>query len=451
MAHIAEAVQQPGPRLTQRRLLLLWLPLAASWLLMAFESPYISAALARLNEAERMIAAFGLAFSLSITIESPVISLLATSTALARSRQNYLMLRRFTIHLMLATTLLQFLMGWTPLFDLVVRQLMGVPESLLAPVQLGLQLMLPWSAAIAWRRFRQGILIRFGQSGKVGRGTILRLVGSAGTATLLALFTPASGIMVGALALSVGVIIEAAYSHWVSAPLVTEHFAPQSPSKSPALGYRELFDFHWPLATSSLLYLLTQPMIAAALSRGPQPELNLAAWPVVNGLLFITRAPEMALPEVTIALSDEAHSQPVIRRFSIGVGLACSLVLALVSLTPLSQMYFGALIGLQSTLAAIARNGVIYALLMPIALAFVSVSRGLLTAQRNTRPQAVAMALELVTLAVVLVIGVRLNLPGVAVAAFGMSIALLIEALYLWMILRRGEQIAAKAAGANAA
>src|SRR3972149_2500581 len=117
MANIA-VEQTTTPALSQRRILLTWLPLAASWLLMALESPYISAALARLTEAERMIAAFGLAMSLSITIESPVISLLATSTALARSRQNYLMLRRFTLHLMLGTTLLQSLLGWTPLFGL---------------------------------------------------------------------------------------------------------------------------------------------------------------------------------------------------------------------------------------------------------------------------------------------------------------------------------------------
>src|SRR3990172_1843049 len=148
MANIA-AEQTTPTALSQRRILLTWLPLAASWLLMAFESPYISAALARLTEAERMIAAFGLALSLSITIESPVISLLATSTALARSRQNYQMLRRFTLHLILATTLLQALLAWTPVFDLVVKEMLGVPASLLAPVRLGLQLMLPWSAAIA--------------------------------------------------------------------------------------------------------------------------------------------------------------------------------------------------------------------------------------------------------------------------------------------------------------
>src|SRR3990170_2064924 len=150
MANIADVQPTASPALTQKRILLIWLPLAASWLLMALESPYISAALARLTEAERMIAAFGLALSLSITIESPVIMLLATSTALARTRQNYQMLRRFTLHLMLATALLHGLLAWTPLYDVVVRGWLKVPESIVEPVRLGMRLMIVWSPAIAW-------------------------------------------------------------------------------------------------------------------------------------------------------------------------------------------------------------------------------------------------------------------------------------------------------------
>ncbi|HLE74081.1 MAG TPA: hypothetical protein VI688_07535 [Anaerolineales bacterium] len=437
MANIEESMSTATPCLSQKRILLLWLPLAASWLLMALEGPYINAALARLSQAELMIAAFGLAASLSITIESPVISLLATSTALARSRQNYLMLRRFTLHLMIATTVLQFLMGWTPLFDLVVRDLMGAPASLLAPVRLGLQLMLPWSAAIAWRRFRQGLLIRFGHSGKVGRGTLVRLFSSAGIATVLALFTPAPGIVVGALALSLGVVAEAIYAHWASAALVAEKFAAGAKTTQPNLGYKELVNFHWPLATSNLLFLFTQPIIAAALARGPQPILNLAAWPVLNGLLFITRAPEMALPEVTIAISEEKGAFTAIRRFSLAVGLTFCTLLGLVSFTPLSEVYFHNLIGTSSELTSIARSGAALALLMPLAMSFVTVSRGMLTSRRNTRPQAAAMVLELATLILILSIGVGLQLPAVPVAAFGLSAALLIEATFLWLVLNK--------------
>jgi hypothetical protein len=438
MGNIADVQLSSHPALTQKRILITWLPLAASWLLMALESPYISAALARLTEAERMIAAFGLAMSLSITIESPVISLLATSTALARSRQNYQMLRRFTLHLMLGTTVLQALLAWSPLFDIIVKGWLGVPTSLLDPLRLGLQLMLPWSAAIAWRRFRQGIMIRFGHSGQVGRGTVLRLLGSAGSATILAYVLHAPGIVVGAMALSIGVIAEAIYAHFASAPIIEERLVSAVESNTRVhLSYKDLVNFHWPLATSNLLFLFTQPIIAAALARSSNPELNLAAWPVLNGLLFITRAPEMALPEVTIALNDEKESQAALRRFAFAVGISLMSFLALVAFTPISDFYFHTLIGVTGELSNIAKQGAVLALLMPLALSFVTTSRGLLTARRNTRPQAVAMVLELVTLTVVLIIGVLLKQPGVPMAALGMSSAMIVEAIFLWIVLRR--------------
>jgi hypothetical protein len=438
MASIPQAVSATTSALSQKRILLIWLPLAASWLLMAVEFPYINAALARLSNSQLMIAAFGLAASLSITIESPVISLLSTSTALASSRQNYLMIRRFTFHLMIGTTVVQALLGWTRLFDLIVGDLMGVPASLHAPVQLGLRLMLLWSAAIAWRRFKQGILIRFGLSRYVGQGTMVRLLGSAGTATLLAVFTDVPGIAVGALALSAGVIAEAVYAQIAAAPLIEERFgADVAPSKQAELSYRELVNFHWPLAASNLLYLFTQPLIAAALARSPEPILALAAWPVLNSLLFISRAPEMALPEVVIALNDEKESKAAMRRFSLSVGLACSAFLALVSFTPLSHLFFQTLIGVSPDIAALAESGAGLALLMPLALAFVSVSRGLLTASRNTQPQAIAMLLELFVLCAILVLGVVFGWPGVPTAAVGVTAALVAEAIYLGYVIRK--------------
>jgi hypothetical protein len=422
--------------LSQQRILWTWLPLATSWLLMALEMPYVNAALARLPNSVHMIAAFGLAASLSITIESPVISLLSTSTALARSRQNYLMLRRFTQHLMIATTILHILLGWSPLFDLVVRDWLGVPASLLASVQLGLKLMAVWSAAIAWRRFRQGILIRFGQSHFVGKGTLVRLLASAGTATLLAVFTRMPGVAIGTLALSLGVVAEAIYAQLVSAPLVAEHFGGER-SPTPDLSYRELVGFHWPLAASNLLFLFTQPLVAAALARSPEPEVALAAWPVLNGLFFISRSLEMALPEVVIAHHDEPGSQAALTRFSYTVGLVCTGLLALVAFTPLSDVYFRTLIGVDAELALIAERGARLGVLLPLAMAAVCLARGLLTSRRITRPQAYAMALELAVLAAVLVASVLLRWPSVPAAAAGLTLSMSAEALYLGALARK--------------
>ncbi|MCW5888900.1 MAG: hypothetical protein KIT07_12345, partial [Anaerolineales bacterium] len=297
--------------------------------------------------------------------------------------------------------------------------------------QLGLQLMAVWSAAIAWRRFRQGILIRFGQSQYVGKGTLVRLLASAGSATLLALFTPMPGVGIGTLALSLGVVAEALYAQQVSARLVAERFGADSSQAAPELSYGALVNFHWPLAMSNLLFLFTQPLIAAALARSPEPETALAAWPVLNGLFFLSRSLEMAIPEVTIALYDEPGSQAALRRFSYRVGLAASLLLTLVAFTPLSDFYFHTLIGVDGQLAALAEGGARLGVLLPLAMAAVCLARGLLTAQRITRPQAYAMALELAVLAGVLAGGVALGLPSIPTAAAALTLSMATEAIYL--------------------
>ena len=445
-----QAITSDAPRasVSQRRILLFWLPLAASWLLMSTEMPFANAMMARLSEAERMIAAFGIVASLSITIESPVIMLLATSTALARSRQNYLMLRRFTLHLLALTTLIHVLFGWTPLFDLVVRGWMRAPESLIEPVRLGMRIMIFWSAAIGWRRFKQGVMIRFGQTRYVGQGTMVRLCASAGTAAALAVTGRVPGVAVGVFALSLGVIVEAIYAHWVARKLITEQFGPAAPQASqPDLSYRELVKFHTPLAASTLLLLLAQPLVSAALARLADPERVLAAWTVASGLLFLTRSPVLALPEVIIALIDEQNSLSPLRHFSLRVGLASVAALALLSFTPLAHFYFQTLMGVTEDLTALAVAAGQVGLLLPLIVALHSWFRGRLMASRVTAPMTAAMGANLIIMAVVLAVGVALRAPGVPLAAFALVVATGAETLWLGLAARRLERRTASQSG----
>lgn len=63
---------------------------------------------------------------------------------------------------------------------------MGVPEHIAAAARSAMAIMILWSAAIGWRRFYQGILIRYGETRRVSYGTLVHLLASAGTAALLA-------------------------------------------------------------------------------------------------------------------------------------------------------------------------------------------------------------------------------------------------------------------------
>ena len=106
-----------------------WLPLAGSWILMGLELPVVSAAMARMPHATVSLAADGgVVFPLALLIVSPILMLLTASTALARDRHSYDVVRRFMFVAAGLLTVLHAVLAFTPLFDWVAGAVIGVPE-----------------------------------------------------------------------------------------------------------------------------------------------------------------------------------------------------------------------------------------------------------------------------------------------------------------------------------
>ena len=419
--------------MSQRKILIFWLPLFASWLLMTMEGPFVSAIINRLPDEVIMLAAMGIVTSLSVTIESPIINLLATSTALTRDRPSYLLLRKFTLHWMIFLTAVTILLAFTPLFDLIIVQLMNVPEQVAVWVRPGLRIMTFWSAAIAWRRFLQGIMIRFDQTRKVAWGTVVRLASSGGTALFLATMTEWEGVLIGSSSLMAGVIAEAAYATIAVRPVLEHQLGPDGrPATERPLTYNTLFWFHLPLATTSLLTLLVQPLVAFSLARSPNPTLSLAAWPVVFQFMLIARAAAFALPEVIIARTDGEPTFRPLRRFSLTLTIASTLFMIVFLATPLIGFYLFVIQDLTAPVAAMAREGLLIFIALPGLTTLISWIRGLLIDARATGIVNRGMAINLVVTAAILFLGVAQQWPGINSAALALSLAALAEFFFLW-------------------
>jgi hypothetical protein len=82
--------------LTAGRISRFWLPLEATWLMMAAEGPFLAALIARLAAPKENLAAFAVATALSWMVESPIIMMLSASNALVRDGVAYRKLRRFS-------------------------------------------------------------------------------------------------------------------------------------------------------------------------------------------------------------------------------------------------------------------------------------------------------------------------------------------------------------------
>jgi hypothetical protein len=416
-----------------QRIIRTWWPLAASWMLMAAELPALSAVMARLpNPAINLAAYGGVVFPLALIIESPILMLLSASTALSKDWASYRKIWRFMMATSAVMTGLHLLLVFTPLYYVVVRGILGVPEVIVEPARIGLMIMTPWTWAIAYRRYHQGVLIRFGHSKAVGAGTVMRL--SANGLVLLIGYSlgTVSGIVVATSAVIAGVISEAIFIGLTVRPVLRDDVKP-APPVVPPLIWRAFFAFYIPLALTSFISLVAQPIGSAGLSRMPDPIASLAVWPVVTGLLFLIRSLGFALNEVVVALLDRRGMVSSLRLFTGILAVSVTAFLLLFVMTPLSEVWFGRISALPPHLAELARTGLWLTLPIPALTALQSWYQGSIVNSRRTRGITEAVVIFLVVNVTLLWAGVIWGqVIGLYVGLAAFTISSAAQTSWLW-------------------
>lgn len=411
-------------RLRPITIILFWLPLAATWLMMAVEGPYIAAIVARMPSAAHSLAAYGVATALAWLIESPIMMLLSASTALVHGRASYLALRRFAFALNGLVTLGMIVLSVPPVFRFVGETLIGLPPEISRLAHLSTVIMIPWPAAIGYRRFYQGILVKHHLTRRVAYGTVVRLATMSVTAGVLAYTAQLSGAALGAIALLAGVVAEAAASRWMAHELIEKLMTEEEPATGSLLTIREIAQFYYPLALTSMLAMALGPLVTFGLGRGRAPIESLAVWPVVQATVFIFRSGGVAFQEVGIALSGThgEHAQEV-RRTGMALGLLSSLALALVAFTPLQAVWFRRVSGLSETLATFAIWPLRILVLLPALDFLLSIQRAGWIVARRTGVVTIATAIEGTGLALALFATVgRLSMAGAVGGAIAMIV-----------------------------
>ena len=401
---------------------------------MGFEVPMLSVVVARLADPEVHLAAYGgVVFPLALIIEAPIIMLLAASTALSRDRAAYDALRTFMFRISAVLTALHMLLAFSPLYDVAVVALMEVPPEVVEPARLGLQIMTPWTAAIAYRRFNQGALIRFGHSRAVGVGTFLRLVGVVSMLAFGFIAKDIAGVVVAATAVVCGVILEAVYIGFRVRPVV-HRMAPGDPARPPLEG-RVFADFYVPLAMTSLITLIVLPIGSAAVSRMPAALESLAVWPVVNGVVFLLQGFGLAYNEVVVAMLGQPRSLRPLWTFAWVLAVGTTAILVLLAATDLSPLWFRGVTGLPDDLARMAEIALWIAIPIPAARGLQSWYQGLLVFVHKTAPITESVVVFLAVCCVVLFAGMQVRTyAGVNVAMTAFAVGRIAQTV--WLVLR---------------
>ncbi len=419
---------------TFRQMLALWLPLAASIVMMVLEPSTINIALGRTADAELALAAFGVAFSLALLIEAPIIMLLDASVARSTSRDAVALMRRFTLGLGLLVTAIGLIVSLTPLYSLIVERLMNIPADVAARARPTLQILSLWPLPIAWRRAHQGILIRAGRTAIITIATGVRLLTLAGGLFGGLLLLPDRGALVAGLAMVLSVSMEAVLITIATRPVLRDgsYADDAAPDEQAHPTLSGLWRFYRPLVATTILRQSMRPALNAGIAAATMARESLAAWPVAWGFAILVTGPAWSLQQLTTAMATDQTAYYKVRRFTLSLSAIFFSLLSLVAFTPLYGSVMGGIYNLSPELQELARPAVQLMVLLPLLMGAQAFLRGVLIRAGCTGIVQSAMMWNVAALVATVIIGVTLLSPtGILLAAVATLVGGSVELVWL--------------------
>jgi len=390
--------------------------------MMAAEGPFLAAVIARMFEPKINLAAYGVAYSLAIIVEAPIIMIMSATTALFKNKDSFLKLRKFTYSANALITLFMLIFVIPPIFLFFAENIIGLPNNVAKLTHIATIVFLPWPAAIGYRRLYQGILIKNDKTQKVAYGTIVRLITMTVVAIIFYFADVVSGVVVGAAALSLGVVAEAAASKIMCRSIIKEIKSRKDLYENQVpLTYSGIFRFYYPLALTSIISLAVHPMVTFFMGHARMSIESLAVLPVINSLVFVFRSFGLSYQEVTIALMGENFAQyKKLKNFAIILGAITVSVLYTIAFTPLSEIWFHNISGLSIELTEFAILPLQIMALMPALTVVINFQRAVLIYAKSTGPLSIATTIEVVGIILILFLTVELfDFIGAVAAVMG--------------------------------
>ncbi len=321
--------------LKTKHLLMFWGNLALMWLIMALEMPIVNAQVARLPDPTLNLAAFGVAFSLALIIEGPIIQFLSLGAARSRCKKNYQKLMKFAHVLNFGLMGVHGLIAIPAIYFPLVEGVMNIPSDIAEASWRPFLFLLFWTPAIGYRRLWQGVLIAYNKSSYLPFTMGMRLL-----ATVIALFGLGStgyftGAEVAALALPISVIVG-----MITAGIVVKKTVVVPVNDTiPPVTWKELFLFYTPLSISSFITMANRPVVAWGIALFPKTLESLAVWPVVLSFAFIFQSLTSALQELVIVLVKSGKSKQIVQRFSLQISILVTVACVVIAATPIAEWY----------------------------------------------------------------------------------------------------------------
>jgi len=388
-----------GP-LGYRQILSFYWPLVLTSQMMTLAHPIINAALGRSEGAIVQLAAYGVGFGTAVFLNSPLFPFQQVVTAMGvgpRARRD-LIAKGLGLGAVICAV--ELALALTPLGDMLFRDLMGSTSAVTSLARRILLVQAPISLLLPLRALAWGVILRHRDTRIISQATGLRL--ACLTAFVFALagtgwWPPA---VVGGVAMTLGILVEAIYSGTRALRLVRRGAEGVDADEDEQVSWRQFMVFVGPLMVSTVAWAVMRPLLNAVMGRTVDPDLAQGALGFVFPLLILMASPLWALQNTTLVLVRDRHDFRKLARFTGAVIFVFAALIGAWMWTPLRDVLVLRVFSLAPDKAAYVAAALLLIPYQTLPMGLRSFAQGFLMNRRRTRIIALASALKTLVLVV---------------------------------------------------
>ncbi len=398
----------------------------------------INAALARSPDQNVTLAAFHLAFTLYFAFSSSTEVCSLITLAYLKTKRALGPLLRFMAVIVAVPWALAQVIAFTALGDWVFGGIFGASDMVVAQAKTATFLLSLSAPVLVTRSICFGLILMHQRTIFITYATLVRLASLAGSLLLLPKFL--DGAALGAAALVICMTLETAVALLFARGLYRALPSGDAGEAAAAPGFRGQWRFSWPLMlnTSSEMGVVTA--ISIFLGLLANPDLALAAFNIVYGLVSLLMSPMRNLLQTAQTLVKTVSDRRPLFVFTLHLVVFFGLIGYVLFHTSLEEFVLVDAMGLRQELRSYCLPALRLCFLMSAVWACSALFRGLLAGARNTTMLAVSGLSRIAVAVLVSSIGLAIMATnGTVVGIVGWMAGYGVEAVLLASQLKRLE------------
>ena len=391
---------------------------------------FLNGGMARMPQATRTLAAFGLAWGLKDFLGSSIWQARQLGLVLSDSHRARGKLQLFLFLFALPFALALALMGGTRMGDWVIEDLHGVEEDVAQVVMVALLWLAPLPLVEGQQRFYSGLLLRVRRTDVVSYATVAGIVVSIAAVFVL---LPTEVVRQRPIRLPIavtyiGVLVNLAILLWGYRRYVRQVLQEEGEE----LSFNYIFGFFWPLGLVLAIQGLSRPLINLFVSRGADGTEALAVLAVIYPLGMFPYVWINEMRSLPAAFGEMEDSRYYIRRFIGASGLVSFLIAIVLFWTPLRDYVLEQLIGLERGLAALCRTPLLLLAFFPLVVMVRAYANGVALVERRTQALVPSAPARLGIIVVVLFVLQFTDIHGAELGIAALLSGFVLEASVMW-------------------